>query len=103
MTTPKQNEVLFGTARQFGSHVTARGYFRYNKGMHYWEDTNNTARLAAADGGFNPPDGIPRTLYIPNLTAMRMQIGQSGGLAASGSSDGTPRPPRAFTPSKWPP
>jgi hypothetical protein len=86
MTPPTHNEWLVGTARQIGSHVTARAYFRYNKGTHYWEDTNNTARLAAADGGFNPPDGIPRTLYIPTLTALRQQIGQSGGLATSGST-----------------
>ena len=86
MTPPTHNEVLIGTARQIGANLTVRGYFRYNKGDHYWEDTNNTARLAQADGGFNPPDGIPRTLYIPDLTLMRQQIGQSGGLASSGSS-----------------
>ena len=86
MTPPTHNEWLFGTARQIGSHLTTRAYFRYNKGTHYWEDTNNTARLAQADGGFNPPAGIPRELYIPNLTAMRTQIGQSGGLATSGST-----------------
>jgi hypothetical protein len=86
MTPPTHNEVLIGTARQIASNLTVRGYFRYNKGDHYWEDTNNTARLAQADGGFNPPDGIPRTLYIPALTQMRTQIGQSGGLATSGST-----------------
>jgi carboxypeptidase family protein len=88
MTPPTHNEWLFGTARQIGSHLTARAYFRYNKGSHYWEDTNNTARLSTADGGFNPPAGIPRQLYISNLTAMRTQIGQSGvpPLATSGST-----------------
>jgi Carboxypeptidase regulatory-like domain len=86
MTPPTHNEWLIGTARQIGSHLTTRAYFRYNKGTHYWEDTNNTARLASADGGFNPPAGIPRELYIANLTAMRAQIGQSGGLATSGST-----------------
>ncbi|MEO6235773.1 MAG: carboxypeptidase regulatory-like domain-containing protein [Vicinamibacterales bacterium] len=86
MTPPTHNEWLVGTARQIGSHLTARAYFRYNKGTHYWEDTNNTARLSSAEGGFNPPTGIPRELYIPNLTAMRTQIGQSGGLATSGST-----------------
>ena len=86
MTPPTHNEWLLGTARQIGSHVTARAYFRYNKGTHYWEDTNNTARLASTDGGFNPPPGIPRELYIANLTAQRTQIGQSGGLATSGST-----------------
>jgi len=88
MTPPTHNEVLIGTARQIGANLTVRGYFRYNKGTHYWEDTNNTARIA-----FNPPAtlpgtnaAIPQTLYIANLDAMRAQIGQSGGLASSGSS-----------------
>jgi hypothetical protein len=88
MTPPTHNEVLIGTARQIGANLTVRGYFRYNKGTHYWEDTNNTARIA-----FNPPAtlpgtnaAIPQTLYIANLDLMRAQIGQSGGLPSSGSS-----------------
>ncbi len=81
MTPPTHNEVLIGTARQFGPHVTGRGYVRYNKGSHYWEDTNNNARVA-----FNPPPNIPATLYIPTLDAMRAQIGASAGLSSSGSS-----------------
>ena len=88
MTPPTHNEVLLGTARQFGANLTVRGYYRYNRGSHYWEDTNNTARTA-----FNPPATLPGTdatipqaLYIPSLDAMRVQIGQSGGLASSGSS-----------------
>ena len=93
MTPPTHNEWLIGTAHEFGSHLTGRAYFRYNRGSHYWEDTNNTARLPTAGGGFNPPAtlpgtdaSIPQTAYIPNLTDMRVQIGQSGGLASSGST-----------------
>jgi hypothetical protein len=93
MTPPTHNEWLIGTARDFGTHVTSRAYFRYNRGSHYWEDTNNTARLAVSAGGFGPPAtlpgtdvSIPQTLYIPDLTAFRTQIGQSGGLATSGST-----------------
>ena len=37
-------------------------YGRYREGSHFWEDTNNNARVA-----FNPPAGIPRELYIPDL------------------------------------
>jgi hypothetical protein len=88
MTPPTHNEFIVGTARQIGAYWTVRGYFRYNKGTHYWEDTNNNARTA-----FNPPDvlpgtdvTIPKTLYIPNLNDMRAQIGQSAGLVASGST-----------------
>ena len=88
MTPPTHNEVLIGTARELTRHVSARAYFRYNRGNHYWEDTNNTARV-----DFNPPAtlsgtdaAIPRLPYIANLTDMRVQIGQSAGLASSGSS-----------------
>jgi Carboxypeptidase regulatory-like domain len=93
MTPPTHNEFLVGTAREFGKSFTTRAYFRYNRGSHYWEDTNNTARLAVSAGGFGPPAtvpgtdvSIPQTLYIPDLTAYRTQIGQSGGLATSGST-----------------
>jgi hypothetical protein len=84
MTPPTHNEWLIGTARQLGPRLTARAYFRYNKGTHYWEDTNNNARVA-----FNPPANlpgtdatIPQTLYIPNLDDMRRQIG-NGSLNGS--------------------
>jgi hypothetical protein len=70
-------ETLVGTSKQFNNHWTARVYGRYRSGKHFWEDTNNTARLSSADGGFNPPAGIPRELYIPNLTEQRRQIGSS--------------------------
>jgi hypothetical protein len=50
--------------------VTARLYGRHRRGSHFWEDTNNNARVA-----FNPPAGIPRELYIPDLTAKLAQIG----------------------------
>ena len=53
MTPPTHNEWLIGTAREFGANFTGRAYFRYNRGTHYWEDTNNTARLPQAQGGFN--------------------------------------------------
>ena len=93
MTPPTHNEFLFGTARELTKNLTVRGYFRYNRGDHYWEDTNNTARLTQAAGGFAPPAtlpgtdaSIPNTLYIPDLTAYRTQIGASAGLGPSGST-----------------
>jgi hypothetical protein len=75
MTPRRIDEYLLGTARQFGNRLTGRAYWRYREGSHFWEDTNNTARLAQAQGGFNPPDGIPRELYIANLPAQLAQIG----------------------------
>jgi hypothetical protein len=69
--TPRTvDEFLVGTARQINRSLTARFYGRHRKGSHFWEDTNNNARIA-----FNPPANIPRELYIPDLTARLAQIG----------------------------
>jgi hypothetical protein len=68
--TPRRiDELLIGTAKQFSPRLTTRAYWRYRKGSHFWEDTNNNARQA-----FNPPPGIPRELYIPDLTQKLAQI-----------------------------
>jgi hypothetical protein len=76
--TPRRiDEYLIGTARQFHRGVTGRAYWRYREGSHFWEDTNNNARIT-----LNPPAGIPRELYIPNLADQLLQIG-TGGSAAS--------------------
>ena len=34
LTPPVHKEWLVGTARQFGNHMSARAYFRYNRGSH---------------------------------------------------------------------
>jgi hypothetical protein len=69
--TPRAvHEFLAGTARQFNDRWSARLYGRYRRGNHFWEDTNNNARVA-----FNPPAGIPRELYIPDLPQRLAQIG----------------------------
>jgi hypothetical protein len=70
MTSRTVDEFLLGTARQLGSRWTARLYGRYREGRHFWEDTNNTARVA-----YEPPPDIPRELYIPDLSAQLAQIG----------------------------
>ncbi len=69
--TPRRfDEWLVGTAKQFTPGLSGRAYFRYRKGTHYWEDTNNNARIA-----FAPPPGIPQALYIANLSDQLAQIG----------------------------
>jgi hypothetical protein len=83
MTPRTFNEFLVGTARQLGSRVSARLYGLYRKGTHFWEDTNNNARIA-----FNPPPGIPRELYIPDLAARTAQIG-SGSSYVIADLDGS--------------
>ena len=70
MTPRTINEFLVGTARQFSPRWSARLYGRYREGSHFWEDTNNDARVR-----FEPPAGIPRELYIPDLAEQRAQIG----------------------------
>jgi Carboxypeptidase regulatory-like domain len=70
MTPRRFDEWLVGTAKQFTPSLSGRAYFRYRKGTHYWEDTNNNARIAYA-----PPPGIPQQLYIANLTDQLAQIG----------------------------
>jgi hypothetical protein len=82
MTPRTVDEYLVGTARQLAPRVSARLYGRYREGSHFWEDTNNNARIA-----FNPPPGIPRELYIEDLTARRNQIG-SGSTYVIAELDG---------------
>jgi hypothetical protein len=81
--TPRTiDEYLVGTAREFNPRWTARLYGRYRDGSHFWEDTNNNARIA-----FNPPQGIPRELYIADLAAKLAQIG-SGSTYVIAELDG---------------
>jgi hypothetical protein len=83
--TPRRiDEFLVGWSAQFNPTWTGRVYFRYRHGSHFWEDTNNNARIA-----FSPPDTIgpdntpiPKELYIPNLDDQRRQIG-NGSLSGS--------------------
>ncbi len=83
MTPHTVEEVLVGTARQFTPRFSTRLYGRFREGSHFWEDTNNNARVL-----FNPPAGIPRELYIPNLDALRSQILSTctGSTCTNGSS-----------------
>ena len=85
MTPRTIDEFMAGTARQINPNWSGRLYARYREGSHFWEDTNNNARIA-----FDPPAGIPRELYIPDLTAQLAQIG-------SGSSYVIAQPDGAYT------
>jgi hypothetical protein len=70
MTPRRIDEFLIGTAKELSPRWTMRIYGRHRRGSHFWEDTNNTARVA-----YDPPPGIPREPYIPNLDEQRAQIG----------------------------
>ncbi len=50
MTPHTVEEFLIGTAQQVTPRFSARVYGRYRHGTHFWEDTNNDARIL-----FNPP------------------------------------------------
>lgn len=98
MTPVTHRELIVGTAKQFTSELSGRAYFRWNRGTHYWEDTNNTARVA-----FNPPAtlpgtnvSIPQTPYIPSLAADEAQIG-SGSSYVIAELDGAFTDYRAAT------
>lgn len=75
LTPRTTDEFVVGTSKQFKPGLSGLAYFRYRHSAHFWEDTNNNARIA-----FNPPatlDGasIPKELYIPDLSARLAQIG----------------------------
>jgi hypothetical protein len=70
MTPRRTDEFLLGTSMNMSANWSARVYGRYRHSTHFWEDTNNDARVR-----FNPPAGIPRELYIPDLNDKRAQIG----------------------------
>jgi hypothetical protein len=70
MTPRTTTEYLVGTSKQITKTLSGRAYFRYRYSDHFWEDTNNNARVI-----YSPPPGIPQTLYIPNLSDMLTQIG----------------------------
>ena len=82
MTPRTVDEFLVGTARQINPNWSMRAYGRYREGSHFWEDTNNNARVA-----FNPPANIPRELYIPDLAQRLAQIG-SGSTYVIAELDG---------------
>ncbi|MBP6715783.1 MAG: TonB-dependent receptor [Acidobacteria bacterium] len=85
MTPRTTEEYLVGTARQFGS-LSARVYWRYRHSTHFWEDTNNNARVAFRTAA--TPDSVPNALYIADLTARIAQIG-SGSTYVIADLDGS--------------
>jgi hypothetical protein len=73
MTPRTIDEVIVGTARRFGNRVSGRAYWRYRKGTHFWEDTNNNARIAFRTA--NTPSSVPAANYIDDLSQRLAEIG----------------------------
>src|SRR5438034_8139892 len=80
---PEIKEYMVGTAQQMTTTWSTRVYGRFRKGGHYLEDTNNNARIA-----FNPPPGVPREYYIPDLGAKLAIIGGSQNSYVIANLDG---------------
>ena len=54
--TPRSiDEFLIGTARQFNPYWSVRLYGRYREGNHFWEDTNNNARVCVQSASGDRP------------------------------------------------
>jgi Carboxypeptidase regulatory-like domain len=89
MTPRRIDEFIIGTARQLNARWSGRIYGRFRSGSHYWEDTNNNARIAFQPGDPNVVNGVsvPKTLYIEDLTAKLAQIG-SGSTYVIAELDG---------------
>jgi hypothetical protein len=71
------DEFLIGWTMDVSGDLTVRAHTRYREGKHFWEDTNNDARV-----NFGPPAGIPQTLYVPNLDDIQDEIGGSSFVVA---------------------
>ena len=80
---PHHRRVPGRHGKQINPNWSAALYGRYREANHFWEDTNNDARVA-----FNPPAGIPRELYIPDLAA---QPRRSAAARATSSPNSTAR------------
>ena len=72
MTPRTIDEVMVGTARQVGNRWSTRVYWRYRKATHFWEDTNNNARIAFRAA--STPASVPSALYIEDLTQRLAEI-----------------------------
>ena len=72
------DEYTISYDKQLSNAWTGRIGGRYRHGTNFWEDTNNNARSA-----YEPPEGIPREDYVPNLDEIRAEIGGSSYVIAA--------------------
>ncbi len=80
MKPRRVDELTLGTTRQVSEGWALRGHVRYREGSHFWEDIWNFAR--SQEGTYGPNGGVPQALralgdYVPNLAAIRAEIGGS--------------------------
>lgn len=80
MKPRRVDEITLGTTRRINEGWALRGHVRYREGSHFWEDIWNFAR--SQEGTYGPNGGVPANLralgdYVPNLAAIRAEIGGS--------------------------
>ncbi|NVK57012.1 MAG: carboxypeptidase regulatory-like domain-containing protein, partial [Alteromonadaceae bacterium] len=78
------DEYTIGTTKFVTDELFLRSHLRYRYGSHFWEDMPNGARLYGDYGDFG---GVPDNIaalgeYIPNLAAMREEVGGSSYVIA---------------------
>ncbi len=72
------DEYLVGWERQVSDEISVSAHARHRSAQNFWEDTNNNARTR-----FNAPADIAALGdYIPNLAAVRAEIGGSSYVIA---------------------
>ncbi|WP_304635700.1 TonB-dependent receptor [Pseudoalteromonas sp.] len=79
------NEFTLGTTKYVGSDLVLRAHVRHRKGMHFWEDMPNNARLTDYSGV--DAEGVPqhiadKGLYVENLADIIDEIGGSSYVIA---------------------
>jgi len=79
------NEFTLGTTKYVGSDLVLRAHVRHRKGMHFWEDMPNNARLTDYSGV--DAEGVPqhiadKGLYVDNLADIIAEIGGSSYVIA---------------------
>lgn len=85
MKPRRVDEITLGTTRRINEGWALRGHVRYREGSHFWEDIWNFAR--SQEGTYGPNGGVPANLralgdYVPNLAAIRAEIGGSSYVIA---------------------
>jgi len=73
----KIDEFLVGWKSQVSNELTLRAHARYREGANFWEDTGNADRI-----NYGANEDIPQELYVPNLDAIRAEIGGSSFVIA---------------------